>query len=542
MKGSSPGAEGLYSGSTGAGLFDLWESLGLFEGLEPLLPAEFSILFEIARVVPLHESSLHLKKALDSLISIDIPASDSDTLQDRHQLMLRTAPAGDIMDLGKLRNIDGLKRILPRELALDTPIFDAKLVMKSLLVMNYRENSRDRFMPVPGHGAGMRGTQAGREQNLYILLDRSRSMDQMYRSFYSRYIVAEYLRRKRSTSAVIWFRPFDSVPGELFKIDKSSDFPRLIEQVMMAGTGGSGTDLNGALLQAARDMEFHGGAMEGEILAVTDGLAPVDRYGLKKALRGARLNILKIGSDSAGSDYNSLKQVLDRAGFSMDLSKIDLRGIGRNIKEKEKSDWTASEKGAYKAILAHVEGLRKDLAETADRFIEIPDLDTGLLFNIAGGDLPIIEEIIARIEGESQSYPDPARWAGLYRMSLALGMYIESIISSRGMFTDKLSGFLLRLSRARHGLLKYPGLLYRVKAMKNYGLDKKNIAIALKDVKAGKKRMERNNRKLSIHKIGSSIAGKGSGRTPFFYKMLSLFMKCISDLRQIALSFFKIHK
>ena len=142
-------------------------------------------------------------------------------------------PLSDRMEIDRYRNIIDLKKALPRELAQEPEVFDIKLYTKTLLVQRHYETEADSFKPI-STSRDKRGKEATRyEQKFFILLDRSKSMEAKMRTFYSKCIIAEFLRRKYNTRAKIFYRPFDSRPGDLIKVEKQQDFPRLIEEILL---------------------------------------------------------------------------------------------------------------------------------------------------------------------------------------------------------------------------------------------------------------------------------------------------------------------
>ncbi|HPO47127.1 MAG TPA: hypothetical protein PK875_15180, partial [Spirochaetota bacterium] len=235
---------------------EYWESLGFFDNLQVILPARFFMIFEIARVVFTPDFISEALSAIEDISKeekIEAPDRDETILVNR---MEKVSPLSDNMVIDTYRTIYDLKRTLPRELAMDSDIFDIKLFKRTLLVQRFFETRADSFKPV----STLRdesGRQANRfDQKFYLLLDRSRSMDFKMRSFFSKCLVAEFLRRKLNGNAKIFYRPFDTKTGDLVKIEKKEDFPVLIEKVLLTTTGGTSTNLQEAVYQAVDDIRF----------------------------------------------------------------------------------------------------------------------------------------------------------------------------------------------------------------------------------------------------------------------------------------------
>src|SRR4030042_1553148 len=221
--------------------FEYWDSLGFFEYSRAILPSKFFVLFELARVI---FSDERLNDAFNAIE--EISREDKEYKPDRKESIQvnrleRIAPISDRMEISPYRNIIDFKKALPRDLALEKDILEVKLLTKTLLVQRHYETEADSFRPI-STSRDKKGKEATRfEQKFYILLDRSKPMEAKMRSFYSKCIIAEFLRRKYNSRAKIYYRPFDSRPGDLIKVEKQQDFPRLIEEVIFKTTGGKST-------------------------------------------------------------------------------------------------------------------------------------------------------------------------------------------------------------------------------------------------------------------------------------------------------------
>ncbi len=292
--------------------FEYWDSLGFFEYSRSILPPQFFALFEIARVIFTDE------RLNDAFTAIEeISKEDKDYKPDRKESIQvnrleKISPLSDRMEIDRYRNIIDLKKALPRELALEQEVFDMKLYTKTLLVQRHYETEADSFKPI-STSRDKKGKEATRyEQKFFILLDRSKSMEAKMRTFYSKCIIAEFLRRKYNSRAKIFFRPFDSRPGNLIKVEKQQDFPRLIEEILLTTTGGRSTNIHEAILQAISDITFDKEMAKSEILVVTDGISKIEKHELKVKLGDIKLNVLKIGDDIAKPDIMEMEEQLKK--------------------------------------------------------------------------------------------------------------------------------------------------------------------------------------------------------------------------------------
>jgi hypothetical protein len=118
--------------------FEYWESLGFFEYSRTILPANFFILFEIARVIYSDKRLNDALSAIEELSKEEILHKPDRKESIQINRLEKISPLSDRMEISPYRNIIDLKKALPRELALDDDVFDVKLYTKTLLVQRYR--------------------------------------------------------------------------------------------------------------------------------------------------------------------------------------------------------------------------------------------------------------------------------------------------------------------------------------------------------------------------------------------------------------------
>jgi len=257
--------------------FAYWDELGFFDDLTLNLPPNFFLIFEIARYLFTEETSKESLAAINDLTSREKTEEVERIENIRVNRADKIAPLSDRMEISPFRSISDLKKALPRELALDQNMFEMKLLTKSLMVQRFYESAEDKFKPISPLTDETGESKNKFEQKIYLLLDRSRSMDLKMRSFYSKCLVVEFLKKKINSRAKLYFRAFDSKVSDLFKIEKKEDFPRLIEKVFLTTTGGTSTNLQKAVFQAVNDIIYEQDPLETEILVVTDGASQIDK-------------------------------------------------------------------------------------------------------------------------------------------------------------------------------------------------------------------------------------------------------------------------
>jgi len=500
--------------------FEYWDSLGFFEYSRSILPPQFFTLFEIARVI---FSDERLNDAFSAIE--EISREDRDYKPDRKESihvnrLEKISPLSDRMEIDRYRNIIDLKKSLPRELAQEPEVFDMKLYTKTLLVQRHYETEADSFKPI-STSRDKKGKEANRyEQKFFILLDRSKSMEARMRTFYSKCIIAEFLRRKYNTRAKIFFRPFDSKPGNLIKVEKQQDFPRLIEEILLTTTGGRSTNIHDAVLQAISDIIFDKEMAKSEILLVTDGISKIEKHELKVKLGDIKLNVLKIGDDIAKPDIMEMEAQLKKQNVQIYADTMDIRTIKTKMDEYKKLGPEAKisnpEKIAFRNIMDASDKMFSDLKEVANKYIEINDLDRDLLYNVGPEQLEFIQFTLQRFSIIDLKELTLVEKKKLFRQIQFFYQYIQMLIQNGNEENQVLTEALDTLVRIKRKMLKNPDMVYMFVERKELTDDKETMKLAKTQAKQMLKQMKLDDRKLSIAEmkkaqlIFTSETGKGS--------------------------------
>jgi hypothetical protein len=530
--------------------FEFWESFGIFDNLRIILPSEFHILFEIARNIFTGDVSSDVNKAIED-ISREETAYKSTREEDIEVNRLdRTAPLSDRMEIDKFRKITELKKALPRELAQDDDIFEIKLFTRSLLIQKFYETDTDTFKPI-STSRDEYGKDANRfEQKFYILLDCSRSMEQKLRSFYSKYIVAEFLRRKFKSRAKLYYRPFDTTTGELFKVEKTEDFPKLVENIMLTETGGTSTNIQRAVFQAVDDIQYDKEMLNAEILVVTDGISRIDRYDMKKKLGDIKLNVLKIGDEFVSAGYFELKAELEKAGIDVDMGEINLRSVKDVVNAIDNDSFgtgspasgipPVSQHKAYRFISTFMEGVFDELREVAHKFVEIPDIKEDLLFKLTDEHFENLSELIERIKIGSEWELDLNSRKRLYKQAYSLAQYIRLLIDHQDEDNPRLYRLLHNLSEIRERMLRNSELLFEVVRAGGFKDDEQNIYANQRQMQFNLKNVEMKNNRLTANQIKKAklllkMDVSGGERSPGMLLYI-LIIKLMQFLKKIILA------
>ncbi len=507
--------------------FEYWDSLGFFDNLQTILPAKFFIIFEIARVVFTPDFITEALSAIEDISKeekIEAPDRDETIMVNR---MEKVSPLSDNMVIDHYRSIFDLKRTLPRELAQDDDVFDIKLLQKTLLVQRFFETKVDKFKPV----STLRdesGRQANRfDQKFYLLLDRSRSMDFRMRAFFSKCMVAEFLRRKLGSNAKIFFRPFDTKTGDLVKIEKKEDFPLLIEKVLLTTTGGTSTNLQDAVYQACDDIRFDKELINSEILVVTDGISRIDKYDLQAKLGDIKLNVLKIGDDLAEPNFFDMKKTLDGSKIDFDPSSVNIKEIKRKMAEadKDESELTPTERRAYRYMLDYSAKMFGELKDVSHRFVEIKDLKPHELFKLTDEMLDSIETAVDELSRMDFSRKTQEELMRLYKQAYFLSQYLDLLMEYGGNNKNPiLQRAAQQMTKIKQRMLEDPGLLKIISSAKGYDEEKETMKLARKEVKKKLKEMQLSSKHLSTREMKKAqmllTMDVGEGSMGQFIKLL----------------------
>ena len=509
--------------------FEYWDSLGFFEYSRSILPPEFFTLFEIARVI---FSDERLDDALSAIE--EISREERDYKPDRKESIQvnrleKITPLSDRMEIDRYRNIIDLKKALPRELAQEQEVFDMKLYTKTLLVQRHYETEADSFKPI-STSKDKRGKEATRyEQKFFILLDRSKSMEAKMRTFYSKCIIAEFLRRKYNSRAKIFYRSFDSRPGSLMKVEKQQDFPRLIEEILLTNTGGRSTNIHEAILQAISDITYDKEMAKSEILVVTDGISKIEKNELRVKLGDIKLNVLKIGDDIAKPDLMEMETQLKGQNIHIYSDTIDIRTIKSKMDDYKKDNKTAgltnAEKIAFRKIMETSNKMYNDLKEVATKYIEIKDLNNKILYSIGPEQIEFIQFTLERFSIIDLKDLTMLEKKKLFRQVQFFYQYVQMLMENGNAENQVLQEALETLVRIKRKMLKNPDLLYMFTEKKELTDDKETMKLAKAQAKQMLKQIKLDDRRLSVAEmrkaqlILTSDTGTGS-RGQFFMLLL----------------------
>jgi hypothetical protein len=521
----------------GEDFFEYWDSLGLLDNIQVILPPQFLVLFEIARNLFTDRTSADAFNAIEEISkeeAVYIPEREQSISVNRIE---HHVPLSDKMEIETYKNIIDLKRALPRELAMDDDIFSAKLFTRTLMVQKHYESESDHFKPVTTL-INESGRDANRfEQIFYILLDTSRSMDMHMRSFYSKCIVAEFLRRKLNTNARLFFRTFDTQTGELHKIEKKEDYPFLIEKVLFATTGGVSTNLQKAVYQAIDDINYTKDMANAEILVVTDGVSRIDPDDMIAKLGNIKLHVLKIGEDMPEPDFYEIKSAFAGEGVDFDPTSIKLKDVKNIINNPESMEkpLSAYEKRAYRLILDYSNRMFKDLKRVAKNYIEVGDLKTEGLYDVSYENLENLFHWIKKLESTDPRFLTGDEKERLYKQVFFLGQYLKMLIEYGKTNQVELKAFYSRIEKLKSELMKDTELFLLIVRAGKYHEDKKKLKLDRKEARKLMKNMSMKKQKITTEDMKRAQLTfsfePGEGSVGMLFKLL--FVKLMQFLKAL---------
>ena len=267
--------------------FSQMEEFGFFDTIEEHLPNEFTIIYEIARII---EDSTHvISRSLAPIMELNDPSvTDAGT----EHMVVPNLPEAKEYEADLITSVSEVSHIYPAQFLLPETVFLRKLAERSLWMprpkqpRNFRYQSEsDRFAP------------DDRKQKVYILFDTSNSMQQHYRIHLAKAIVYLFLRQNQRELGTIFFRTFDLHVGDLITARDIPGYDHLISTVMHINAVGNGTSLQRALQMAIDDIAHESQLSNAQILVITDGVAHIDLDQLRQQLGDQiTVNTVKIGS------------------------------------------------------------------------------------------------------------------------------------------------------------------------------------------------------------------------------------------------------
>lgn len=271
--------------------YSAMEEFGFLEHEDAVVPPEFSLVYEIARVF---ENDEHpLTERLSPIFWQRDPSEKERAPDIKPPIPILTY--GEEYETDILRHYNELPHIYAYQFLLPESVFDQKLAERTLWLpraqppnnYSFRTES-DAFAP------------DSRKQKAYVLFDTSASMIQSHRINLAKAIAFYFLRANKQELGLIFFRTFDIEIGELFIAKDERTYNALMSKIVHIVSLGNGTALARAIQTAADDIRAYDELSEAQILVITDGAVHLDEEKIRATLgKTITLNCVKIGRDRA---------------------------------------------------------------------------------------------------------------------------------------------------------------------------------------------------------------------------------------------------
>ncbi|MBL0320865.1 MAG: VWA domain-containing protein [Ignavibacteria bacterium] len=335
--------------------FSNMEQFGFFDTVEEHLPDEFTIIYEIARI--LEDKTHAIARALAPILELNDPSATDNNLD---QILIPNVPEAKEYEADLIRSVTEVRYIYPAQHLLPEMVFLRRLAERSLWMprarspRNFRyQTESDRFAP------------DDRKQKVYILFDTSSSMRQHYRIHLAKAIVYLFLQQNQRELGTIFFRTFDLTVGELRTARDVPSYDRLISDVMHINAIGNGTVLQKALQTAIDDISHESQLSQSQILVVTDGVAHIDLERLKEQMGDhITVNTVKIGNARMHVDA---KVIEDQVFQSSNDDAVRLRELMKQKRDIELQISTASGHLRQEALRSQLGLLQRQIDNLTER-------------------------------------------------------------------------------------------------------------------------------------------------------------------------------
>lgn len=335
--------------------FSRMEEFGFFDTVEEHLPEDFTLIFDIARVI---EDLEHpIARGIAPILQLNDP---SDRESSTEHVLVPNVPEAKEYEADLIRSVTEVRSIYPYQFLLPETVFLRRLAERSLWMprprtpRNFRyQTESDQFAP------------DDRKQKVYILFDTSSSMRQYHRIHLAKAIAYLFLRQNQRELGTVFFRTFDLSVGELRVARDKPAFDRLLSDLMHINAVGNGTVLHKAIATALDDIQHESQLSHAQILIITDGVAHIDLEGLRAAMgETITVNTIKIGSARMQVDA---KVIQDQIYQSSSEDAVRLRQLIQQRKDLETQLSSASGHMRQESIRSQVGLLQRQIDNLTDR-------------------------------------------------------------------------------------------------------------------------------------------------------------------------------
>ncbi len=380
--------------------FSSMEQFGFFDAVEEHLPDEFTIIYEIARV--LEDQTHAISRALAPVLELEQASSDSTSPE---LITIPIISEAKEYEADLIRSVTEVRSIYSAQHLLPEMVFLRRLAERSLWMPRPRAPKNFRYQTESN-----RFSPDDRKQKVYILFDTSSSMQQHYRIHLAKAIVYLFLTQNQRELGTVFFRTFDLSVGERYVARDIPSYDRLISDVMHLSAQGNGTVLQKALVTAIEDISHESQLSSAHILVVTDGVAHID-LDLVRPMMGSTItvNTVKIGDAKMFVDAKMIEDQL-MTSSSEDAVRIreliaQRRDLERQLASASGQHRTLALKSQLQLVQRHIDTLMQrtsawaaetygtEIRELSSIYVNVDDIRPDEMFSLPEDQVRELEEL-----------------------------------------------------------------------------------------------------------------------------------------------------
>jgi hypothetical protein len=403
----------------------MMEDMGFFDHIYEELPADFTAVYEIARVL---KNERHpLAQALHSALTmIEMEAAKEAVYVAEEELQIFHDDVEEY-ESDLIKSPQHLPRIYNYQWLLPEEVFYRKLAKKELWVPYARKPHYASVEPDPeGYHPD------SRKQNVYLLLDTSSSMAMKNRINIAKAACYHFLKHNMRELGYISLRTFDAKIGDLHSAHDNESFQVLIQYIMRHHALGNGTAMAGAIGQAVADIRSMPRLTETEILIITDGACALDEVKMRELLGSdIKIHTIKIGKSQLYVSKSYIKDKLfedDTAQHSV-IERLqkrieELRRL-RNKEQSQHGQRSLDERIRHTEAELQVQinamteeivvGYGHELERLSDVYVNIQDIDITKVIELDEDAIAELRRLLAKLieDLEMHSAPEHLRQLAL---------------------------------------------------------------------------------------------------------------------------------
>lgn len=393
------------------------EEVGFLDLVEEKLPPEFTLLYEIARVIedPNHPLANRLAPVLEL-----IPPSQYLPPPKGEKQQIPIIQETLDFEPSRIRYYHEIQYIFPYQFLAPPEVFDRRLAERTLFLPRAAAPKVYGFEKDPNRYA-----PDYHKQKVYVLLDTSASMYRKYRILLAKAVAILFLRRNMKELGEIYFRTFDKEVSPLFVAKDQRSYRELLARIARIQKLGNGTVLAKALRIACEDLRTNPLFSGAEILVITDGAVHLDIEKIRQWLgNDIVLNTVKIGHaqlelteqnlrdlayTDESEDAKTIRKLFDRVR-EIEVQYQHSSSDQRRRQLQQQLQW------ARQNLQSQLERMRQKLGPLYGReieqlsqiYVEVDDLEPEQLFRLTAERLAALRKEVQQLATKIREINDAA--------------------------------------------------------------------------------------------------------------------------------------